>query len=932
MSDLENSARKLLRATYVPFKPEPGKPSRGKRAWEKRAIVAGLAITDDELDRLAQHPGSGLKSTKAIQAALRAIQTTVHGNGATSAPENAIRFADVEWSALSLIVKALVTLREHDLKTFQDTHAAILRAYTKNQTAARKGQGRNSTRGTLAMVENSLEAPSPTPASGLQMALEWGQQHSIRTKEARGMLNLLRQLFAEPALVTKASFQQLSVVRIHAAQTSLAAIKQYAATEPIGLLHLERLTFTPAGIERGELIHSVPLSPGEEVNISHKEWANTSEEFSKIVTDSFEAYSEEGVAEKSELAHSTSSQEQHSSGFNTGVTASGGYGPVSITSSVSFSMADSASTSEQTARTHSMSTTRKASARSKKEHKVSFKVASAAGTEDQQVQKIKNPFPDKATRLDYYQLVRKWRVDLHRYGVRLTYDITIPEPGSGILSKIQEVQDIADVLQQGFGDATSKSSWASFDLTPNQITRDNYITKAADYGAAVPKPPPEFKWYDTSAQHQWKTYDEAERSQFFTLEVEVDEDYEIDDVVVPPKHNSTKYEGKKNFLGFQNMDDFYGKSGKRILVYQAYGLGSLYVELQVRAKLRDAAYNDWKLKAWNAMRDAALARYEANRENLKQRMASLLEELGAQDPLSLRKIEREEVMKGVLRWLFGPEFEFTPSVPAYMPSLPAYMLSTEFPEFSKDNPLAQVVLAVWVESVRSQEEIIKFLHHAIEWENMLYFLYPYFWSHPSRWELKKYLNHPDLLHRVFLKSGSARVVLTIRPGFEKAFVSLLDTGKLDSDHPYLTIAEEMEAYAKTNYPGVRPANPVEDARPLLSYKQRRAWKEMQSIIALLEAFKTAEGDYPTTAEGLAALASIGEVPAQDPWGNPYVYTSPGLSSDFELASYGADGVEGGEEDAADITSWAEASLIGRWYEYTPTSALDIAFGETQPSA
>lgn len=31
----------------------------------------------------------------------------------------------------------------------------------------------------------------------------------------------------------------------------------------------------------------------------------------------------------------------------------------------------------------------------------------------------------------------------------------------------------------------------------------------------------------------------------------------------------------------------------------------------------------------------------------------------------------------------------------------------------------------------------------------------------------------------------------------------------------------------------------------------------------------------------------------------------------ELASLGADGMKGGSEEDADITSWAEASLIGR---------------------
>jgi hypothetical protein len=90
---------------------------------------------------------------------------------------------------------------------------------------------------------------------------------------------------------------------------------------------------------------------------------------------------------------------------------------------------------------------------------------------------------------------------------------------------------------------------------------------------------------------------------------------------------------------------------------------------------------------------------------------------------------------------------------------------------------------------------------------MVYFLYPYFWSHASRWELKKYLDHPDLMHRTFLKSGSARVVLTIRPGFESDFVTYVETGAIGSSHPYLSIAEEMQAFANTNWQLIGPAQP-----------------------------------------------------------------------------------------------------------------------------
>ena len=58
---------------------------------------------------------------------------------------------------------------------------------------------------------------------------------------------------------------------------------------------------------------------------------------------------------------------------------------VSISTSTSLNVSSSASTSQQDARHSTNEITRKASSRSKKEHKVSFKVASASGTEDQDI-------------------------------------------------------------------------------------------------------------------------------------------------------------------------------------------------------------------------------------------------------------------------------------------------------------------------------------------------------------------------------------------------------------------------------------------------------------------------------------------------------------------------------------------------------------------
>lgn len=47
-------------------------------------------------------------------------------------------------------------------------------------------------------------------------------------------------------------------------------------------------------------------------------------------------------------------------------------------------------------------------------------------------------------RIDYYSMMRKWYVALYRYGIRLTYDLTVPEPGA----TLRETYALLDVLQK----------------------------------------------------------------------------------------------------------------------------------------------------------------------------------------------------------------------------------------------------------------------------------------------------------------------------------------------------------------------------------------------------------------------------------------------------------------------------------------------------
>ncbi|WP_298611795.1 type II secretion system major pseudopilin GspG [uncultured Thiothrix sp.] len=101
-------------------------------------------------------------------------------------------------------------------------------------------------------------------------------------------------------------------------------------------------------------------------------------------------------------------------------------------------------------------------------------------------------------------------------------------------------------------------------------------------------------------------------------------------------------------------------------------------------------------------------------------------------------------------------------------------------------------------------------------------------------------------------------------------------------------------------------------------KSQSAKVQIENISAALDMYRLEVGNYPTSSEGLKALA---EAPSgakgwngpylkkgvpQDPWNNEYQYKRPGSNNQpYDLLSLGADGAAGGEGDDADISLWVK---------------------------
>ena len=91
--------------------------------------------------------------------------------------------------------------------------------------------------------------------------------------------------------------------------------------------------------------------------------------------------------------------------------------------------------------------------------------------------------------------------------------------------------------------------------------------------------------------------------------------------------------------------------------------------------------------------------------------------------------------------------------------------------------------------------------------------------------------------------------------------------------------------------------------------------QIDSLEKALGQFRLDVGSFPTTDMGLDALNTrpqnlekwagpyLSKAVPLDPWGQRYIYKSPGDHSDYDLSSLGSDLQVGGTGEAADVTSW-----------------------------
>ena len=87
-------------------------------------------------------------------------------------------------------------------------------------------------------------------------------------------------------------------------------------------------------------------------------------------------------------------------------------------------------------------------------------------------------------------MMRKWRTDLYRYGLRMTYDLAIPTPGVRFWARWRRIAEIDAELKVPF----------VFPLKPGDLSDTNWPDKASEYGAFDVPPPPDDRFLSHQTQ------------------------------------------------------------------------------------------------------------------------------------------------------------------------------------------------------------------------------------------------------------------------------------------------------------------------------------------------------------------------------------------------------------------------------------------------
>ncbi len=212
------------------------------------------------------------------------------------------------------------------------------------------------------------------------------------------------------------------------------------------------------------------------------------------------------------------------------------------------------------------------------------------------------------------------------------------------------------------------------------------------------------------------------------------------------------------------------------------------VHLTIECEPTEEALAAWKIGTYEKIAEAYFSMKNRRDEQVAAAQVRAGVSIEGNSPERNAQVVREELKKHIVAMLYR-EPDGSNQAPFKWPRLIQTHDDT-------GEPSIRTVEAV------ERATLIQFLEQAFEWEKLTYVCYPYFWAdRATQWRTLADLKSADPVFAEFLRAGSARTVVSVRPGFESQVQLFLDFGVIwgggtapaPGDENYLSVADEIRA-------------------------------------------------------------------------------------------------------------------------------------------
>ncbi len=560
------------------------------------------------------------------------------------------------------------------------------------------------------------------------------------------------------------------------------------AARPVGIADLLVVKQKIKKYEAGEVAHIENCMAGETRRRNHERTDRLEIDTFTEVETSKEEERDLQSTDKAELKQEAEQIVKSDNSVQAGMSLSASYGPVTLSTNLSSSSSTAEQDAKRQANTFSKEVVSRAVSRTMERTLV-------RRTEKKLFQIVETNLHEFSAKdksaTGIYQWVNKiYEAQVYNYGRRMLYEIVVPEPSAFFK------QSLSGAKAEGATLVKPKP----ITFIPGDLNDANWYEKAAEYQIGTATPPP--KQYVTAVKVYSKAGVGPNTGVPDAADIDVPEGFIALSARVRlagsyytgtnPSADVTVGTSLTRFTTATAEVTVYldGQIGKIGTGFFALNFSAFTISIEVTCFRTDRALRQWQTKLFGELVTAYNSMLSVfNAELDRQRQQDEARPYG-RNPLSDERIVRGELRKSALTLIRRDNFTGFDAV------LDDPISGGPYPDMTKADNIARTVL---------------FFEQAFEWEQMTYRFYEYFWGRKSQWKTDILLEDKNDQFRAFLSAGSARLVLSVRPGFEKLVANYFETGIIANagDVPELSSPEYLpilnEIKEELNAPGTEKA-------------------------------------------------------------------------------------------------------------------------------